>query len=133
MYADLKKLKDETHPALFNMALSHLLDIGFRQALKIKDSDIEKLEENGLMTRKFVQDLVRLSRQIAQMSSPTEIIQFAQSEQIFDTLYYNGKPERNRIEEIAIGAIDLLLNDYHMTELIEALDMDEDEIKYLGY
>ena len=67
------------------------------------------------------------------MSSPTEIIQFAQSEQIFDTLYYNGKPERNRIEEIAIGAIDLLLNDYHMTELIEALDIDEDEVNYLGY
>lgn len=92
MYKDLKKLYDETQTIVFNMAITHLVDIGHRNALEITDKDIEELEGNGLMTKEFVQALVRISRDIARVSTPTQILQFAQVQKLYDTkLYKQGK------------------------------------------
>ena len=70
---------------VFPMAVAHLLDIGFRQALKITDKDIEGLEGNGIMTQEFVQDLVRASREIARRcDSPTSLICYCVGRGVFE-------------------------------------------------
>lgn len=86
----------------FAMAVAHLLDIGFRNASKITDEQIENLEENGLMTKKFVQDLVRVSREIAKEcgNDVVEIIQFCAAEKIFDTEWYTGRFEDDDEESL---------------------------------
>ena len=92
MYKDLKKIYDNNRLDVFVMATAHLLDIGYRNAVSITDEDINELKENGLMTKEFVQDLVRLTREIAKnVDSCTEIVQFCMVEKIFDTKYYKKK------------------------------------------
>ena len=77
MYKDLKKIYDKNHVVLFNMAFTHLMDIGWRNVIEITDKEIEELEGNGMMTKDFVQDLVRLTRELARTAQPVELIQFA--------------------------------------------------------
>ena len=92
MYKDIKTIYDREQ-LIFNMAVTHLFDIGFRAASKITDEDIDNLEGNWLMTRDFVQDLVKVTREIAQTCSPVELIQFCQIEQIFDTRWFKEGDE----------------------------------------
>lgn len=84
-YEKIKEIYDETRLDIFSMASTHLMDIGWNTAEAITDASINKLEGNGLMTKAFVQDLVRLSRRIAQSCSPVEFIQFCQVEKLYDT------------------------------------------------
>ena len=91
MYKDLKKIYDENHVVLFNMAVTHLIDIGWRNAIDITDKEIDELEGNGMMTKEFVQDLMRLTRELAKTAQPVELIQFAQVEKLYDTRGYKTK------------------------------------------
>lgn len=72
----------------FIMAVSHLLSIGVNVASDITDEDIAELEENGLMTQDYVQDLVRLTREIGKIvkDDPVKIIQFCQTKEIFENM-----------------------------------------------
>ena len=98
MYKNLKKLYDETNRATFSMAVSHLIDIGFRAAKEITDEDIEEIEGNGLMTKEFVQDLIRITKEIAvTCESPAELVQFCQVVELFDVKWYKG--EENEDDE----------------------------------
>lgn len=89
MYNNMKKIYYR-NPQMFIMATAHLLDIGFRKANEITDEDINELEGNGLMTQDFVQDLVRMTRDIAAEcgNDVVEIIMFCMAEDIFDIHYY---------------------------------------------
>lgn len=71
---------------MFPMAVSHLLDIGFRAAQQITEKDIEELEGNGLMTKEFVQDLVRTSKEIAEICNyePTKLVMYCSVKELFD-------------------------------------------------
>lgn len=91
MYKDLKKIYDKNHVVLFNMAFTHLMDIGWRNVIEITDKEIEELEGNGMMTKDFVQDLVRLTRELARTAQPVELIQFAQVQKLYDTRGYKTK------------------------------------------
>ena len=91
MYKDLKKIYDENHVVLFNMAFTHLMDIGWRNAINITDKEMDELEGNGMMTKEFVQDLMRLTRELAKTARPVELIQFAQVEKLYDTRGYKTK------------------------------------------
>ena len=73
------------------MAVTHLCDIGFRAAIRITDKDIESLEENGLMTKEFVQDLVRTSREIANVcgGDPINLVMYCQKKKLFDVKNLN--------------------------------------------
>lgn len=86
----------------FAMAVAHLLDVGFRNVSGITDEQIENLEGNGLMTQQFVQDLVRVSREIAKEcgNNVVEIVQFCAAENIFDTEYYSGRFENDEWDTI---------------------------------
>lgn len=90
MYKELKKIYDENRLDIFAMAVTHLLDIGFRRAQKITDEEIENMEGNGLMTADFCKALVKLTREIALTcgNDCVAIIQFCQKEKVFDTKYF---------------------------------------------
>lgn len=84
------KIYDESSPVIYSTAVAYLLDKGFTFVLSITDEDIEALEENGIMTKEFVQDLVTTARDIARECNPDvlELIQFCQKKRIFDTKNY---------------------------------------------
>ena len=88
MYKDIKAIYDRERLGIFCMAASHLMDIGWKQAEKLKDATIYKVEGNGLMTKEFAQYLCILAREIAKTVSPVEFIQFCQVEKLYDTKGY---------------------------------------------
>ena len=61
---------------------------------KITDKEIEELEGNAMMTQEFVQELVRLTRELAKTAQPVELIQFAQVQKLYDTRGYKTKEKR---------------------------------------
>lgn len=139
MYKDLKKLYNKTDKAIFGMAITHLLDIGFRRAAVITDEEISALKGNPMMTEDFVKQLVSLTREIAKTASPVEVIQFCQAVEMYDITYYvpNRRINYNRMEELATTAIWALLNDLdedEYTEQLEACDiyLEDDEREFFG-
>jgi len=89
MYGNMKKIY-LSNQTVFAMAVANLLDIGFVEAENITDEEIDNMEGNGLMTKEFVQDLMRMTRDIAREcgNNVIEIIQFCQKEKVFDTKFY---------------------------------------------
>ena len=77
-YAEVKKIYNEYRLDYFVMAISYLMDIGFRNAKEITNKDIEEAEGNGLMTKEFVGVLMKLTRDIANACEPSELIQLCQ-------------------------------------------------------
>lgn len=57
-YAEVRKIYNNTRLEIFDMAIVHLMHIGFLTASKITDADIENVEGNGLMTKEFCQELI---------------------------------------------------------------------------
>lgn len=90
MYANMTKIYESTCTPVYAMAVAYLLDKGFSFVQKITDEDIENLEENGIMTKEFVQDLVKVARDIANEcgNDVTKLIQFCQKKRVFDTKFY---------------------------------------------
>lgn len=90
MYANMTKIYENTHPAMYNMAVAYLLDKGFSEVQTITDEDIESLKENGMMTEDFVKGIVRTARDIAVEcgNNVVELIQFCQKKRVFDTKFY---------------------------------------------
>ncbi len=90
MYTNMKKIYESVHPVMFNAAIAYIMDEGFNTIEKLTDEDIESFEGNALMTKDFVQGIVRTAREIVKEcnDNPIEIIQFCQKKRIFDTKYY---------------------------------------------
>lgn len=93
MYANMKRMYDKAHPAMWTMAVAYLLSNGFETVEQITDEEIATVKENGLMTQEFAQDLVRLARDMAKEcgSNVVELIQFCEIEKPFDTKFYKAK------------------------------------------
>lgn len=72
----------------FIMAVSHMLSIGVNVSSDITDEDLAELEGNGLMTQDYVQDLVRLTRDIAKIvhDDPVKIIQYCQMKKMLENM-----------------------------------------------
>lgn len=89
MYNELKDLYYK-NSMLFIMAVSNLLDIGFRNAREITDDDITEAKGNAMMTDDFVRDLLRVTREIARIcgNDVCAVIQFCMVEKIFDTKWF---------------------------------------------
>ncbi len=135
MYKDLQKIYYGTRHSFFAMAVSHLLDIGYRNAIEITEDDIAKMEGNGLMTQGFVQDLVRTTVEIAKtIDNVAELFQFCSAEDVFDTRFYANKLSRDRLETLLHNAIGgLQCGDYEGESLADYLGADEEEMEMLGY
>lgn len=114
MYANLKKIYDETRLDGFAMAITYVVDIGYRNAKDITDDEINEAQGNGIMTQGFVQNLMKLAREIANsIDNPTELIQFCDAENVFETEYYtNGEHlSRGTLEETCSKLINFVLYD----------------------
>lgn len=134
MYIDLRAVYDRNSKDIFVMAVSHLLDIGFKAAKSITDEQIATIKDQGWATDKFLQNLVKLSREIANAcESNVELIQFCVVEDVFDTEFYAGKYRISweRMSEIATRAIDAVVdgNDYWEEDL-EDVDFTNEEREY---
>lgn len=83
-----KELKDVYYRIgfKFQMVVTYLFDVGFRNVMQITDEDIDELEENGIMTKEFVQDLVRTAREVANIceGQPINLVMFCMKEKLFD-------------------------------------------------
>lgn len=101
-YAEVKKIYNANRLDVFVMAISYLMDIGFRNAKEITDEDIDECEGNGLMTKSFCQELMKIARDIANVCEPSELIQLCQAEDVFDI---PDKMSRTRMEKIICGFI----------------------------
>lgn len=101
MYANLKKIYKETHPAMFNMAIAYLLDVGFSDVKEIKDEEIETLEDSSLLSADFKKGIVRTARAIALEcgNDVVEIIQFCQVENVFSTEWYAPNEEEDEDDD----------------------------------
>lgn len=139
MYKDLKELYDGKRKDFFVMAIGYLLDKGYDYTGQITEDDIAELEGNGLMTKEFVQDLVRTAVEIANASEGVhEIIQFCQAEDVFDVQFYANKLPRNRLETLLLNAIGgLVFNDYdgeegNYSDLADYIGATEEEMETLG-
>ena len=89
------------NPRTFPIAVAYFADKGYSFTKQITDEDIAELEGNGLMTKEFVQELVRTAREITEATddNAVEIIQFCAAEEIFDTQWYTGRFDDDYDEE----------------------------------
>ena len=139
MYNNLKKIYDENRLDVFAMSVAHLLDIGFKNARGITNEQIETIKEAKWATKEFLQELVRVARDIAvACDSNTELIMFCEANQVFDCTGYSGKRHPiswDRMCEIATNAIwGLHENGGDWEEELEYadLDLDDDEKEFFG-
>ena len=137
-YEKLKEIKNQYRLDHFVMACAHFFDIGYRNALEITDEEIENAQENGLMTKEFVQFLMRTARELAQVSeSAIDVVQFCAAEDIFDTRYYVNKLSRNTLEEMIEAS--LCHDEYDFSkvkdieEACEKYNCDAEDFETLGY
>lgn len=70
-----KEICDQTAKGIpYVMILSYILDKGQAMISQIEDSEIEELEGNGLMTKDFVQNLVRAAREVVRNCDQSDIV-----------------------------------------------------------
>ena len=107
MYAKLKEIYEKTRLDMFAMAVSYLIDTGYSAVEQITDEEIAEMEGNGLMTKEFVQGLVKLAREITRVTEHgTEVIQFCAALSVFETTYYtNGEHLNHSTLEEGMGRL----------------------------
>lgn len=137
MYKELKKIYDKERLDVFSMAIQYLTDVGYRDVSKLSDEDIKEFEGNGLMTADFVQYIATLAKRITEVTdSATEVIQFCQAEDVFDTKWYANKPSRETLSNIAYNAVgSMMCKDYNgnsVDDLCNYLNTDENELLALN-
>ena len=137
-YAKVKKIFDRERLDIFGMAVSYLMDIGWRTAIEITDEEIKEVEGNGLMTQEFCQYLCKLAREIAQSCSPTQLIQLCEAEEIFELRHSAGKVSRRTLEEGLTNAIhfylrDMLYNNENYDSVCEEFNILEEDMELLGF
>ena len=136
-YTEIKAIYDKTRLDMFCMMTSYLLDIGFRNAKEITDEEIENAEGNGIMTKEFVQGLMKQAREIANICTPTDLIILCQAEDVFDTSFVAGKIQRSRLEVLFDNAVTSMMcddfNGHTVEDIADYLGATEDEMEMLGY
>ena len=138
MYEKLHELYSK-HGVYFNMAVTYLLDVGYRNISKVNEEVIfqealkKEQESDGIyiMSASFQRELVVLAKEIAAASSPVKLIQFAQKVRLYDT----GEPDW---KDVAQKAIEMAreFNDDEENEVFEEqvkgyLDLSDEEYDML--
>ena len=76
-----KEICDQTANGIpYVMILSYILDKGQATISQIEDSDIDEHEGNGLMTKDFVQNLVRAAREVVLNCDQSDIVRLFKSD-----------------------------------------------------
>ena len=110
-------IKKEIGASAEMMVLTYLFDKGFSFCQSITDEDIENLDGNGLMTKDFVQSLVRCARELAKNFELIDIMKYVRCEAWMDP---------------TVKEIDFYKEDTFHT-LVSELEVDEDEAFENGY
>ena len=130
MYKNMLKIYRNTHPAMYSMAVGYILDKGMKTTRGITDEEISELKGNAMMTKEFVQGLVRTARKIADEcgSNVVELIQFCQAEDVFDSKWYKGSTS-----DAIATRIGYMKPGYNRETETEFDTTDEDELKELWW
>lgn len=136
MYDKLYELYDK-NGVYFNMAVSYLLDVGFTNISKVNEETIyqtaleKERESDGIpvITADFQKHLVILAKEIAAVSSPVKLIQFAQKIRLYDIGEPNWKEVAQRAVEMAREFDDE--NDEWESQVKEYLELSDEEYDML--
>ena len=120
-FNEIEKL-ERAYSVPFSMALAQLMVMGIENASKITNEDIEKCQENDMMTKEFAQSLFRMTRDLSNYDA-WDIFAY-----IKEKVAIYGCHDWSRYITIAHNAIILLEeNGYDKEELLNELGVDEDE------
>ena len=147
IYDNIEKIYKRTNKAYFSMAVCHLMDKGFEAVKEMTDEQIEAIEYKpkhkpgtiDLMNEDFIKWIWRAAKEIAEACEyqPANLIMFCQAVDLFDTYHFNGKLNKNRMEEMLIERISaedcsLQLNSGVKT-LCKRYDCEAEEFEALGF
>jgi glutamate racemase len=136
-YEKLRKIKNTTRLDFFVMACTHFFNIGYEQAKEITDKDINAAQSNGLMTKEYVQELMRCTKTIANtIDNAVELVQFCQAEDIYDIQFFANKISHDRLEELICSYINnnfILDEEETWKNVCEKFDIEMEELEMLGY
>ena len=127
-YAEVKEIYNRERLDYFVMAISHLMDIGFRNAQKITDEQIKEVEGNGFMTKEFCEWLLTTAREIANACHPSELIQLCQANDVFAPV--EGL-SNERMKELLCYFIELDIRP--LKSLIDDEIIEPEDLEALGY
>lgn len=111
-----KIIDEEFNSTLGNAVISYIMDKGMENVKAITDDQIDMFEGNALMTKDFVQSLVRCARRICVECKWIEIIEYIR-------LFLNCTPV---VREIELYEGDF--EEWKFDELLNYLDLDRDEV-----
>jgi len=72
----MQELENKVGNQMLCMAVVHCIDVGFRNMREVTEEDIENAEENGLMTKEFVQELNRVAVEVSKLDFFGEIVPY---------------------------------------------------------
>lgn len=82
-------INKETRGVPYVMVISYIMDKGESNIVKITDKQIAGLKENSMMTKEFVQDLVRAAREVCRNCTQSDIVQLIKAEWCCDGEEYD--------------------------------------------
>ena len=134
-YEKLMEIKNSCRFDYFVMAVSHYLDIGHRNALRITESEIKSVEGNDMMSKDFCEWLMETAKKIADsVDSAVEVVQFCMVEDIFDTRYYAGKLSRGELEKMVQYQLNYEIDGCtNLEDVAGRWDCDVEDLELLGY
>ena len=111
-----KIIEEEFDSRMENVVFSYIIDKGSECICNITNEDIDALEGNGLMSKEFIQSLVRCAKRICCECNYNEIIEYIR-------LYLNCNPP---VREVILYKEDFTKESF--AELLNDLNIDEDEV-----
>lgn len=147
VYDNIEKIYKRTNKVYFCMAVNHLMDKGFEAVNKITNEQIDAIKyepknEPGkidMMNEDFIKWIWRTAKDIAEACEyqPSALIQFCQAVDLYDTYHFNGKLNKNRMEEMLIERISAENDTLHDKEgvrvLCEKYECEAVEFEALGF
>lgn len=124
---ELKKYADSVNHVMLRMALTQLVVMGVDNAKKITDEDIENCQENAMMTKEFVQDIFRTTRELAKYEIWDIFAYIKEEVGIKGCADYKEKANRYLViayNAICLGQLDEI---YDKEQLMYELGCNEDE------
>ena len=137
-YKKILEIKNSCRLDYFVVACSYFFDIGYNEAKELTEEDIDNAEGNGIMTKDFVQWIMKTAKQIADVSEgPIDLVQFCAAEDIFETQYYAGKLSRGRLEEMVQARMVqekcVTTDEDDLQNLCDLYEAEPDDFELLGY
>lgn len=137
-YEKIKEIYRQQRLDYFVMACSYFFDIGYAQAKELTEEQINKAEGNGLMTKEFVQYIMRTAKEIAEVSeSPIDLVQFCMAEDVFDIRLYANQVPKSKLEQMIEQRLSYDEFDFSKVDDIEKAcekyDCDAEDFEMLGY